>query len=679
MALLRGFCWLLLSFMALVGCTARSGSLAQMSGPGPLSLFMEDGRYGYLDSTGTVVLKPRFWAARSFTEGRAAVREGGFYGYIDEHGQYLLPPVYEYATDFVSGRALVWKAGRPWLIDRTGRALTRPGAYRNLEWEAAEPNRPPYLLTSGTADHHGVLDANGQILIDTLYNAVRYLGAGCFELRLTPLVRERNNLESTTDTTTYLTSGQTRVAMADRQGHILIPFGRYSSIQPFTDGRAVADSLPTSREAEYSNTHLLDSLGRIVATVSGQKYAVYDCQFQDSVLVTSQRPLGPIDVNADNYPAVLDRQGRLLFADTALKSLSPYHRGRALAESKSGSWFVVDKAGHRLNKRPFGPHVGPNRLNNLAPAFNHGVEVMRVGDADLQLIDSHGQLVGPVRHLPFTFENVSREGNLVVFSANKELPNGQSETQFGYWDLTTGLIVPPRFQSINAHYRNGVLPVELDHCSAYLNRTGQLLWQQPIATPHARYLNMDQLNRATYGAASPNLRRYRGAGGWGRADNQPKRLPGAPITPGQLRVSVAAQTADTLYAGLFTGHRLCISNATSDTVVFDAQDSMLDLVLQTRDPTGNWRDIEYLPSSFCGNSYHTLFLAPGQYWQLAVPAYTGSQPTHLRAKLTPRYARNGQIPRVWYSNEFTGSVNLAQFWRKRGYAFSNDIMNPYLN
>jgi hypothetical protein len=674
--LLRPCCYLLFLFLC-TRCVVPA-TAPPVSTPA-LMRFVEDERWGYLDTLGTVVLKPRYWAAGPFSEGRAAVREDGLYGYIDYRGHYLLPPAYEYATEFVYGRALVWQAARPRLIDRAGRGLTPPGVYRSLEWIVDQAEHRAYLWVSGTQDHVGLLDANGRVLFDTIYSEVSYLGAGRFELLRQDWTRERHDPDNPADTTTYLSRGDVHRTVADHHGRLLIPFDCYDAVNAFAEGLAIAELPAAKPEAEYSDYHVLDTLGHVVARLPGRRYfLMYDDLFQDGVLVAAQHPSGPYDVNADDYPAVLDRRGHLLFADSSLESLSPYARGRAFAETKTGAWYLVDKTGRRLNRQPFGHQVGPTLLNNLAPAFEQGVEVVRVDSTGLQLIDSTGEATGPVRRFPFAFQDVRRQGSLVVFTDSRQLSEHHYDVRLGFWDLSTDLIIPPRFQGLGAGFVHGLLPVQLDKRQAYLNRAGHLCWLQPEANSSSHQLNLDQLNRAAYTAHSPEVRHFRGLGGWASSTNQAHRLPGASAMPGQLRVSVDAQPTDTLYQRRYSGHHLYISNASPDTVLFNAQDSMLDLILQARDPTGSWRDIEYLPRSFCGNSYHTLFLGPGEYWELAVPAYAGSQPTRLRARLQSR-PHQSQPPHIWYSNEWAGCVNPGQFWRKRGFAFSANIMNPYLD
>lgn len=45
-----------------------------------------------------------------------------------------------------------------------------------------------------------------------------------------------------------------------------------------------------------------------------------------------------------------------------------------------------------------------------------------------------------------------------------------------------------------------------------------------------------------------------------------------------------------------------VVNNTTNKITFNAQDSRLYMKMQAKDSAGEWKDIEYLPSSWCGNS-----------------------------------------------------------------------------
>jgi hypothetical protein len=96
---------------------------------------------------------------------------------------------------------------------------------------------------------------------------------------------------------------------------------------------------------------------------------------------------------------------------------------------------------------------------------------------------------------------------------------------------------------------------------------------------------------------------------------------------------------------------------------------------QALDAQNKWQDIEYLPSSWCGNSYHTLALDPQHFWQFQMPVFKGSMPTRIRLKLKIK-GKGENKDNELYSNEIKASVNPAQFWRKEDY-FPNGIMDPY--
>ena len=73
-----------------------------------------------------------------------------------------------------------------------------------------------------------------------------------------------------------------------------------------------------------------------------------------------------------------------------------------------------------------------------------------------------------------------------------------------------------------------------------------------------------------------------------------------------------------------------------------------------------------MPESFCGHSHHILDLPPNHHWELTVPQYAGAFKTKLRVKLVYKTNLESNETAVIYSNEFTGSINPAQFWRRKG-------------
>lgn len=72
-----------------------------------LPIIGANGRYGYIDNKGNVIVKPRFHEARSFYEGLAAVRRGSKWGFIDRTGKLVIPYRYGGTSMFIEGYAIV--------------------------------------------------------------------------------------------------------------------------------------------------------------------------------------------------------------------------------------------------------------------------------------------------------------------------------------------------------------------------------------------------------------------------------------------------------------------------------------------------------------------------------------------------------------------------------------------
>lgn len=189
-------------------------------------------------------------------------------------------------------------------------------------------------------------------------------------------------------------------------------------------------------------------------------------------------------------------------------------------------------------------------------------------------------------------------------------------------------------------------------------------------------LNIHVMRVSSYPVHSPDLPELRSDGGWaddGAALQHLDSLISAP-PPGVFEVRIS----DSIYISHehryydspveheLMLHPVTISNNTSDTLFFKAQDSQLNMKLQAKDISGLWQDIEYILHSDCGNSYHTRFLPPQHFWELSVPLFEGRHKTKLRLKLTYLPGLESE-EKTMYSNEFEGSINPGQFWRKQQY------------
>ncbi len=72
-----------------------------------MSIVKLDGKYGYVNESGVEVIKPRFDGALAFSDGLAVVRIGEKYGFIDKTGTLVVPAIYDRCDNFHGDRANV--------------------------------------------------------------------------------------------------------------------------------------------------------------------------------------------------------------------------------------------------------------------------------------------------------------------------------------------------------------------------------------------------------------------------------------------------------------------------------------------------------------------------------------------------------------------------------------------
>lgn len=118
-------------------------------------------------------------------------------------------------------------------------------------------------------------------------------------------------------------------------------------------------------------------------------------------------------------------------------------------------------------------------------------------------------------------------------------------------------------------------------------------------------------------------------------------------------------------------HKLYLVNNTHKKTTYSAQDSRLNIVAQALAEDGEWKAISYLPSSWCGNSYHTLTLGKNEYWSFDVPVFKGCFETKLRYVLFEK----GELLLV--SNEIDVRINPEQFNGEKKQQYTpQGIMDP---
>jgi hypothetical protein len=121
---------------------------------------MENGKTGFRDLDGNIVIKPIYDNAEMFSEGLSTVQIGNKYGLIDETGRYVLPlRDMEYLGSVHSGLASFRANDKYGFIDTSGQEKIKP----QFEW--VDEFSEGLCLVRNDKSKHGYIDTTGKLAI----------------------------------------------------------------------------------------------------------------------------------------------------------------------------------------------------------------------------------------------------------------------------------------------------------------------------------------------------------------------------------------------------------------------------------------------------------------------------------------------------------------------------------
>lgn len=166
-------------------------------------------KFGFADSSGDFLIKPIYEDALPFSDGLAAVRVGALWGFIDSNGRQVIPPVFEDAFYFIDGVGTAEDKNGSVLIDKTGRVIA---SGFELTHGIVADGRVPVCREAKC----GFLDLCGNIAIPLIYDDVDSFSRGLAAVR----------------------KGE-KWGYIDETGHTAIPF-MFDQAGPFASGLAPA-------------------------------------------------------------------------------------------------------------------------------------------------------------------------------------------------------------------------------------------------------------------------------------------------------------------------------------------------------------------------------------------------------------------------------------------------------
>jgi hypothetical protein len=192
-------------------------------------------KHRYIDKTGKYISSATdFISYRTFqddgirlyfSEGLAPFRKDGKFGFIDRRGRMVIPPVYDYVQGFSDGLSVVWIDGKSGYIDKNGKMvieLNFEEEYRWIKPGAFSDGLASVIKSVGEWEGKvGYIDKSGKVVIDFIYDAIPGHGYTANEFREGFAVQLLGE----------------KYGIIDKAGNIVVPFV-YEEIHSISEGMA---------------------------------------------------------------------------------------------------------------------------------------------------------------------------------------------------------------------------------------------------------------------------------------------------------------------------------------------------------------------------------------------------------------------------------------------------------
>ncbi|MBC9934225.1 WG repeat-containing protein [Chitinophaga qingshengii] len=319
-----------------------------------------NGDYGYIDTTGKMVIPPQFREVGVFSEGLALVGKpvaGNIrYGYVNRQGRLTIPCQYEDAHNFSDGRAAVKHKGSWQYIDRQGKTALGSAFVRIDTINSINGSGVHSSIKAKPLDFH-----NGRLLV------------------------RKGNLYGYTDTS----------------GHWIIP-PVYPWANEFSDGVAVVAGKEKIRDAIAGNDELAQMYNKLPAGRPEYIFNVIDTTgkllFAADVEGLDDFTDGVAQFRQDDQWGLMDKKGQVVMKPRFADRPYPVSSGVFFAQingkeegNRDGYLEIFNTAGQPVGKVPLCLPNGHCMYNSHLAFFN-GLLAVEIANK-WGFVDTTGKLV----------------------------------------------------------------------------------------------------------------------------------------------------------------------------------------------------------------------------------------------------------------------------------------------
>ncbi|MGB8293997.1 MAG: WG repeat-containing protein, partial [Polyangia bacterium] len=143
---------------------------------------VKDSKAGYIDRTGSVVIKPKFNGASDYSQGLARVHVGDKWSFIDKEGKFITDKRFAEARDFSEGLAAVMIKSKWGYLGQDGRILIAP------QFDMASPFSEG-LAAVQRSEKWGYIDSSGRTKIEPQFGGAGDFSGGLAQVVIGPSER----------------------------------------------------------------------------------------------------------------------------------------------------------------------------------------------------------------------------------------------------------------------------------------------------------------------------------------------------------------------------------------------------------------------------------------------------------------------------------------------------------
>jgi len=265
----------------------------------PRLTFVEDnGKYGYIDETGKLVIEKKFEFAAPFSEGLANVKSGGKWGFIDEKGEFVIEPKYDRTGPFREGLGYVALGGKSGFVDKKGAVVIKI----EHDWVGAPSCGMILFKRDGKC---GYLDLKGGVAIEPKFK----LSTDFFE-------------------DAAFTKDKDGFYYFDKKGAELFAGKRFDEVSNFADGLACV----AQKGKDGKKYGFIDKTGKFV--------------IEPAFLMPAYFSEGLAFVVKDGKRSFIDKTGKEAFPlDPKICDAVSFSEGLSCVSSTDGKTGFIDKTG----------------------------------------------------------------------------------------------------------------------------------------------------------------------------------------------------------------------------------------------------------------------------------------------------------------------------------------------